>query len=175
MFKYLDRIQEECEQYRFDAGRTVKDLSELALLADYSKKASHLASSDELNKEETRRELQEKFNRIQFYSEKDKKMIGPVSKKFALTAFTNDTIHSEIEKKDNSELKALSDKLKKLEDMVNRISNSNEEGLNEIMLKGLENISGKLDNVMLTHENHKSNVDVDTTTKVRLIAMYWKM
>lgn len=146
---YLDRIEEECEQYRLDANRTIKDLTELAYPAELCKKDS-LGSPRELFEEDKlRKGIAEKFSRINLYSEEDRKVAANCNRKLALTAFTNDTMQSEVERGEGEDFKLLNTQISKLEDMINKISSGSDEELNAVILRGLENINSKLDAVVV--------------------------
>lgn len=146
---YLDRIRNECENFRMDANKMLKDMSEVISEAEYMKKRSmSLHSTTEI--ERLRPNLQENFNRITLCSEGDRKMVSSMNNKLALTAFTNDTMQSDADKGEAEEIRTLNQKLSKLEDMINKISNTTEDDATRVILKGLEDISNKLDGVAVT-------------------------
>lgn len=146
---YLDRVEDECEQYRLDAARAVKDLSELVYPMEPVKKDSLDSPREQFEEDKVRKGIQEKFNRIQLCSEEDRKVSGNCSKKLALTAFTNDTMQSEMDRGEGEDFKLLNVQISKLEDMINKISSGSDEELNAVILRGLENINSKLDAVVV--------------------------
>lgn len=146
---YLDRIEEECEQYRSDASRAVKDLYDMNYALEGDKKEPVCAPNELYEDDKVRKGIQDKFNRIHLYSEDDKKAMMGCNKKLALTAFTNDTMQSEVDRVESDDIKLLNAQITKLEDMINKMSNGGDEELNAIVLRGLENINSKLDAVVV--------------------------
>lgn len=160
MNNYLDRIEEECEQYRVDANRAVNDLVAL-FNHELTNKNLMLPTTEVLNDGIMIKNLQDKFNRIHLYSEDQRKNTIIPSDKLAFTPFTNDTVQSEAEKMEGDDLKILNTQISKLEDIINKISNGTDEKFNAIILKGLERINTKLDNVVIpvTHNNDQQAID----------------
>ena len=146
---YLDRIEEECEQYRSDASKAVKDLCELSHTPTSTKRASISTQHEIYEDSKVRKGLQDKFNRIHLYSEEERKVAGGCNKKLALTAFTNDTMQSEVERGEADDFKLLNAQIAKLDDMIAKMSGGADEELNAVILRGLESINSKLDAVAL--------------------------
>ena len=113
---------------------------------DFSRKTSSTSNQNEVNEDERMKtEMQSKFNRIQIFSSDEEKRFASINNKLALTAFTNDTAHSDTERRETEEVKNLHTQLNKLEGMLSKLSTINEDDLNGMILKSLENIHSKLE------------------------------
>lgn len=145
---YVDRIVDECDAYRSDACKAVKEMGEIVSGSVGGKRNSMSTAHEGYEGEQVRKGLTDKFNRIHLYSEEERKIVGNCSKKLALTAFTNDTMQSEVQCGEAEDFKLLNTQITKLEDIINKMSSGTDEELNAVILRGLENINSKLDAVV---------------------------